>query len=601
MDRRTVLAMVLFLAIFVAWSKVMERQRPPVIASEADSLAAVPEQVVETPTPDEPEDLGAFPATRDETEGEAVASLRFPSAGNEIYKVNTDLYRATFSEAGGILVGWQAIEFPGPDGGAVELVPEHGEFDPPRAGDVLVFERGALDLSDAAFRPVGSATLSLGAGDAPREFVLEARTPEGLAVRKILGVAPGAYTVDVRYEVRAETDIARAAVDEILGDPVSVRFAWNQGIAVTEHNVKAMMRRGPGARSFAMVGEELEFRNANNLGKDNGKGVGAFRGTVRFAGLQNKYFTILGFVPEAPETGTVTVGRIRLGGDAETGHQAWEIELPLRGDRNAAASSLTYYVGPTDYYRLRAHGNHMERTVNLGWKWIQPISELVLKLMNWLHGFIPNYGWVIIIISILSKLIFYPLTARGTRAMKKMQESQARLKPKLDAIKKKWEKDPQRLNQETMALYKEEGVNPMAGMAGCLPMLIQMPIFLALYQVLYNMVDLRMAPWIFWIDDLSQPDALFTLPFSIPLMGSYINLLPLIMAVATWYQSKTTPQSGAGGQMAAMTTLMPIMMLFFLYNMPSGLVIYWTINTAMTAFQSWQVNRSVPAVGGAEA
>lgn len=391
-------------------------------------------------------------------------------------------------------------------------------------------------------------------------------------------------------------------LDTALGDPVSVRYAWNQGIAVTEHHVKAMMRRSMGGRSFAMVGEELEFRNQMNLGKDNGKGEGAYRGTVRFAGLQSKYFTILGFVPQnLDEPGRVVEGRIRLGGDAETGHQSWEIELPLRGNDRVASSGLSYYVGPTDYYRLRKLGNHMERTVNLGWKLIQPISELVLKLMNWLHGFIPNYGLVIIIISILSKLVFYPLTARGTRSMKKMQESQARLKPKLDALKKKWSGDAQRLNQETMKLYKEEGVNPMAGMAGCLPMLIQMPIFLALYQVLYNMVDLRMAHWIFWIDDLSQPDALFTLPFSIPLMGSLVNLLPLVMAVATWYQSKLTPQSGAGGQMAAMTTLMPIMMLFFLYNMPSGLVIYWTINTAMTAFQSWQVNRTMPAPGGAQA
>ncbi len=150
-------------------------------------------------------------------------------------------------------------------------------------------------------------------------------------------------------------------------------------------------------------------------------------------------------------------------------------------------------------------------------------------------------------------------------------------------------------------MYKEEGVNPMAGMAGCMPMLIQMPVFLALYQVLYNMVDLRMAPWVLWINDLSQPDALFMLPFSLPLIGSYFNLLPLIMAAATWFQSKMTPQSGMGGQMASMTTIMPIMMLFFLYNMPSGLVIYWTINTAVTAFQSWRIHSAVPAAGGAQA
>ncbi len=602
MDRRTVLAMVLFLAIFLAWTKFMESQRPPVVAAGADSLAAAPATAAETPVrdvvttparerPDIPADTPVVPA-----------DFAFPSAGDQTYTVTTDLFRATFSEAGGVLVSWEGLEFPGLEEGTdVELVPPHGDFDPPRAGDVLVYERGALDLSDASFRPAGSATLSLGPDDAPRDFVLVASTAEGLVVEKILTFTPGLYTIGLRYDVRAETDAARVALDAALGDPQSVRFVWNQGIAVTEHGVKTMMRRDFDSRSFAMVGEELSFRNAHDLGKDNGKGVGAFQGSVRFAGLQSKYFSILGFVPRDEEVGTVSVGRIRLGGDAETGRQSWEIELPLRGDYRGSAAGMTYYVGPTDYHRLRAHNNDLQTVVNLGWKWIQPISELVLKLMNWLHGFIPNYGWVIIIISILSKLVFYPLTARGTRAMKKMQESQARLKPKLDALKKKWSSDPQRLNQETMKLYKEEGVNPMAGMGGCLPLLIQMPIFFALYQVLFNMVDLRMAPWILWIDDLSRPDALFTLPFSIPLMGSYINLLPLLMAAATWYQTKLTPQSGAGGQMAAMTTLMPIMMLFFLYNMPSGLVIYWTINTVMTAFQSWQVNRTTPATGGAEA
>jgi YidC/Oxa1 family membrane protein insertase len=602
MDRRTVLAMVLFLAIFLTWTKVMERNYAPPAGTPADSLAAAApvEDVAATP-PVRPES-DPVAATHDvepsdDFIAEASAPLAFPPAGRDAYEVRTDLYALTLSEAGGVITSWRGYEFPGLENGAVELVPARGELDPPRAGDVLMFERGGLDLTGVSFRPAGPAALDLGPGDPPRDLVLRAESSEGVVVEKTVTFTPGIYAVGVRYEVLAESETARAAIAP-LGFPVSARFRWNQGIAVTEKHVQAMMRRPDSGRSFGMVGEELQFRNQRDLGKDNGKGVGAFRGSVRFAGLQSKYFTILGFLPDAATS--ATEGRIRLGGDSETGHQSWEIELPLRGDPRRAAASLSLYMGPNDYYRFRAYGISLEQVVNLGWKWIQPISELVLKLMNWLHKFIPNYGWVIVVISILSKLVFYPLTARGTRAMKKMQESQARLKPKLDAIKKKWAGDPQRVNQETMKLYKEEGVNPMAGMAGCLPILIQMPVFLALYQVLYNIVDLRMTPWILWIDDLSQPDALFTLPFSLPLMGPYFNLLPIIMAVSTYLQTKLTPQSGAGGQMAAMTTIMPIMMLFFLYNMPSGLVIYWTINTVMTAFQSWQVNRTAPAAGGAE-
>ncbi len=600
MDRRTVLAMVLFLAIFLTWTKVMERNRPPVQPASADSLVDAQTVATNTKTTHVDDPVATPPAEAfDAPQAANPGGLDFPSAGAGSYEVGTDLYTVTFAEAGGVITSWRGLEYPGLDDGPVELVPEWGEFDPPRTGDGLVYERGEIDLSDVSFQPAGPTGFRLDANDEPRDLVLVARTAEGLSVEKTLTFTPGSYAIGVRYDVRAETDAARATLASVLGDPVSVRFSWSQGIAVTERHVEAMMRHGAGTRTYAMVGEELEFKNQGDLGKDNGKAYGSYRGSVRFAGLQNKYFTIMGFIPNAPDN--VIEGRIHLGGDRETRHQSWSLELPLRGDYSVTGAGLSLYMGPSNYYRLRAHGSFMERTVNLGWKWIQPISTLVLKLMNWLHGYIPNYGWVIIIISILSKLVFYPLTARGTRSMKKMQESQAQLKPKLDAIKKKWAGDAQRVNQETMKLYKEEGVNPMAGMAGCMPMLIQMPVFLALYQVLYNMVDLRMAPWALWINDLSQPDALFTLPFSIPLMGSYFNLLPLVMAAATWFQTKLTPQSGAGGQMAMMTTLMPIMMLFFLYNMPSGLVIYWTINTGMTAFQSWQVNKAASATGGAKA
>jgi len=598
--------MVLFLAIFLTWTKVMERNYTPETGAAADSLAAI--HAAETTEPysatyDERAPLEETPvaATMDETAAAptSTAPLAFPPAGGGEFEASTDLYTVTMAEAGGVITSWRGHAFKGLDDGPVELVPERGELDPPRAGDTLMFERGGLDLAGMSFLPVGLQTLRLNAGDSPRDLVLRAESAEGLIIEKTLTFTPGIYAIGIRYEVLAESDQARAAVADALGDPVSVRFAWNQGIAVTEKHVEAMMRHDTSSRSFGMVGEELQFRKQGDLGKSNGKGNGAFRGSVRFAGLQNKYFSILGFLPDALES--VTEGRIRLGGDSETMHQSWELELPLRGNTRRSGAALSMYMGPSDYYRFRAYGISLEQVVNLGWKWIQPISEIVLKLMNWLHKFIPNYGWVIVIISILSKLIFYPLTARGTRSMKKMQESQARLKPKLDAIKKKYAGDAQRLNKETMQLYKDEGVNPMAGMAGCMPMLIQMPVFLALYQVLYNMVDLRMAPWGLWINDLSQPDALFTLPFSVPLMGSYFNLLPLIMAAATYLQTKLTPQAGAGGQMAAMTTLMPIMMLFFLYNMPSGLVIYWTINTAVTAYQSWRVHTSAPAAGGAEA
>ena len=592
MDRRTVLAMVLFFGLFLVWTKVMDRYRPA--QPPVDSVVVQDAQPTDAAA--RPVDATAQPSAPESAELDAAvggAGVFLGEAGDATVAVETDLYIAEYRLTGGVLVSWRGKQFPGlDDAPAVELVPERSSLDPAPRGDVLLFEGTTFDLTDAPFTAGGGFTLR--EGDAPRELVLTAGLVDGGEIRKILTFAPGDYAIGIRYEV------SPGANGLLPGEPVAARFVWDQGIAVSETAVKMMMRSGVGNTAFAMVGEEFQRRNATSLGKNDGSGYGSFRGSVRFAGLQSKYFSILGFAPAAAER--AIEGRIRLGGDPETGHQSWELEVPLTRDGSDAAAAAALYVGPSDFDGLKAYGVSLERSVSLGWKWIQPISELVLHVMTWLHKFIPNYGWVIVIISILSKLIFWPLTQKGTQSMRKMQESQARLKPRMDALKKKHGSDAQKYNQEMMKLYKEEGVNPMAGMAGCLPMLIQMPIFFALYQVLYNMVDLRMAPWMFWINDLSQPDALFALPFTLPLLGSNFNVLPLVMAAATFFQTKLQPQSGAGNQMAAMNNFMPIMMLFFLYNMPSGLVIYWTINTAMTALQSWLVKRDhTPVAGGVEA
>lgn len=603
MDRRTLLAIALIFTLTMAWSKLSRQW----YGNSADNIVlADSTQVVSSPgarTNTEPLRTDPIANSTANAAGSTVDVMAsdmpqdFLAVPEKTYVMETDLVRASFSSHGGRLTSWLCLKYPGPDTPYVELVPGPDEFGSVSDADVLMFSRRELPLGDVPF--VAKSNTQLPPDGSPAELVMTARTVGGAVLTKTLIFRPDDYAYDVTYGLTFDSTEARTAFFAEYGEPVSVRYRWRRGITNTEELVSGMVRSMPTFRSFAMVGDEVHILNQKDLGKGGEKSNGNYRGTLRFAGIQNKYFVNLGYVANAKEK--IIDGRARLGGDPETMHQAWEIELPLRDEAGTVVSTISRFIGPSDYNRLRTHNSFLERTVNLGWKWIQPVSELMLGIMNWLHKFIPNYGWVIVAISILSKLVFYPLTQRGTRAMKNMQESQARLKPKMDALKSKCGSDSQRYNQELMKLYKEEGVNPMAGMAGCLPMLIQMPVFIALYQVLYNMVDLRMTPFIFWISDLSRPDALFVLPFTLPLIGSSFNLLPIIMAIATWAQTKLTPQTGGGGQMAAMNNIMPVMMLFFLYNMPSGLVIYWTINTAMTAFQSWTVNRSAVTAGGASA
>jgi YidC/Oxa1 family membrane protein insertase len=223
----------------------------------------------------------------------------------------------------------------------------------------------------------------------------------------------------------------------------------------------------------------------------------------------------------------------------------------------------------------------------------RPLSELILTTMLWLYRWIPNYGIIIIILSVLTKLMFYPLTRTSTKSMKKMQE----LQPKLKVLQEKYKDNRQKLSEATMELYKKEKVNPMAG---CLPLLVQSPVFIALFQALRNTIALRQAPFVLWIDDLAQPDALFQLPFSLPILGSNFNILPILMSLSMYLQTKLTPSAASGGQMALMNTMLPFMMLIFFYNMPSGLVLYWLVNTVMTIYQTWRIHRTAPTTGGAQ-
>jgi YidC/Oxa1 family membrane protein insertase len=211
--------------------------------------------------------------------------------------------------------------------------------------------------------------------------------------------------------------------------------------------------------------------------------------------------------------------------------------------------------------------------------------------MYQLRKFIPNWGLIIILFSVLTKLAFYPLTKTSTESMKRMQQ----LQPKIKELQAKYKDNQEKQSKAMMELYKKEKVNPMAG---CLPLLLQMPVFVALYQALAHTIALRNTPFVGWIDDLSKPDALFTMPFSLPFLGPDFNLLPLLMTASMVIQMRLTPTPQAGGQMAMMNTMMPIIFLFFFYQMPSGLVLYWLVNNLMTIYQTWRIHRSVAPDGG---
>jgi len=238
---------------------------------------------------------------------------------------------------------------------------------------------------------------------------------------------------------------------------------------------------------------------------------------------------------------------------------------------------LSYYVGPKKHSLLRTLGNHQDEVMLRawrGWGWFRWLCIAVLWTLNGLYVLIPNYGVAIILLTVIARVVLWPITHKSTQSMKEMQ----RIQPLVSEIRTKYKDKPQKMNQETMALYREHKVNPMAG---CLPMLVQMPIFIGLFTVLRSAVELRFAGFL-WIHDLSEPEGL--LQGMIPLVGA-LNILPILMTATMVWQQRLTPTAGDAQQQKMMTVFMPVFMLFIMYSMPSALTLYWTTSQCLSIAQ----------------
>jgi YidC/Oxa1 family membrane protein insertase len=262
----------------------------------------------------------------------------------------------------------------------------------------------------------------------------------------------------------------------------------------------------------------------------------------------------------------------------------------------AGAERFLVYLGPIEYNRLRRFGLGFENVVSLGW--LKPIALAILYILGLFYQLVRNWGVAIVLFSVLMKLIFYPLTRTQTRQMRQLQL----LQPKLEELKKKYKDDPQQLNQETMRLYQLYKVNPLSG---CLPLLVQMPVFFALYAVLRNFIELRGAGFILWLKDLSQPDTLFGhLPSGIPLVGGFaLGLLPILMGASFIAQNLLTSTDRRNW---AMTIIFPIFITAIFLNLSSGLQLYWFIYNVLSIGESllatkggslWQRFRTTPKPG----
>jgi YidC/Oxa1 family membrane protein insertase len=322
------------------------------------------------------------------------------------------------------------------------------------------------------------------------------------------------------------------------------------------------------------LGRKYETRHLDALWSNNAKKIYMEPASAPWGAVKNQFFTMV----LTPATNAVAVHYMphRLAHPAswpaktERDAVAASLEVLPRQSQAGAVWPVTLYVGPKEYDRLKALGRGQAEVMDFGIFGI--ISILFLKSMNFFHGLIPNYGVAIILVTILIKLVFWPVQAKAIHSMKEMQKFQ----PLMAKLKEKYKDDAQRMNQEMMKLYKEHKINPFSG---CLPMLVQIPVFMGLFYMLRSAIELRGQNFL-WVGDLSRPDTIFHL-FGLP-----VNPLPLLMTGSMIWQQKLTPTTG-DAQQQKMMMFMPLLMLIFFYNASSGLALYWTVQQFLSIAQQW--------------
>ena len=397
------------------------------------------------------------------------------------------------------------------------------------------------------------------------EVVLKAQDANGTEVTKRYTFHRGSYVIDVAYDVANKSDkpVTPFAYFQFLRDsnPPSEQAAQTSAFAgVTTFT-------GP-----AVYTDEGKFHKVDFSDIAKGKQDHAKKAKDGWIGIVQHYF-VAAWLPKAGTEREYFTNKV--GDNLYTAG----IVTPLGTIAPGATASVDVpvFIGPQETETLESVAPGLKLAVDYGWLYV--LAAPLFWVLKWIHGVVGNWGWSIIILTIFIKLIFYPLNARAGRSMAQMKV----LGPKMEKLKQLYGDDRQKLNQAMMELYKTEKINPLGG---CLPIVVQIPVFIALYWVLLASIELRHAPWLGWIQDLSAPDPYF--------------ILPVIYAVSMFVQTKLNPQPADPVQ-AKVMLMMPIVFSVFFLFFPAGLVLYWVVQNLLTILQQWHINKTLAAEAKAKA
>ena len=394
--------------------------------------------------------------------------------------------------------------------------------------------------------------------ESPREIVQRARNSAGVLTRTIRIDDEGyGFDLELAFE-SARVDPVDARFEILVPARTSKRDDFRETSLVAYGDDTGI------TRTFVQAVGQPAFLGFG--GSSDGKE--RIEGRSKWAGFDAHYFAGL-LIDSKDREGLDVVFEALV----ESESSQARVLLPGQGvsSGGVAVEKLRGFLGPKTAEALEAADASLEKSVDRGWSWLEPLTRFFEIALDKLYVVIPNYGFAIIVLTIMVRIVTAPLMVRQMRSAERMREVQPRLK----ALQERYKDDRQKQSEEMMKLYREEGINPLGG---CLPLFLQMPVLIGLFYALRTSIGLRHAPFILWIDDLSQPATLFTIPG----LDFPVRLLPLIMGGSMYVQQKMMPQTGMDPvQARMMLIMMPGMMLFISYTFPSGLVLYWMISNVL--------------------
>ena len=489
---------------------------------------------------------------------QALTTSLLGSPKEKTTTIETPLYKAVFSSFGGGTIKQFFVKtYLGVDSFSVNLI-NPTLFTENLGLEMKDLDGKKIDLSNSWKQSTKSSYMSIETDDS-LEYTLDIFP--GATIKKSFMFNNNDYSILIK--------IKSQGVKNIIHRDMSL--FWGGGLSTTEKDTKDDKTY---FNSYVYQGGELEEVKAS-FGETEKK---SFNGETSWSAIRTKYF-VAALIPES-EKSIRSASLEGLGDSLETHKMSFTVDPHNK-------NTFLFYLGPLEYERVKSLNVQLDEIMDFGWSFIRPISKGVLYTLTRMHDYIPNYGYVLILFSVLVKILVYPLTKKSYQSTSAMQKIQ----PQVNSLREKHKNNPQKLNQATMQLYKEKGVNPLGG---CLPMILQMPLLFALFIVFRTTIELRNEPFVFWIKDLSSPDVIFTLPFEIPIYGSHVAFLPILMVISTFIQQKMM----SGGVQQPQQKMMQYFMtgfFFLIFNtFPSGLNLYYTLFNVLTIAQQKLVPGSKP-------